>query len=101
MFAWFAGAIANYTGAPGFAGWLCLLLLAPLFLQPQVWICALARYTLRRRGAGALRIALGSACAWVGAEWALPKLFADSLGHGFFPAPWLRQAATRASAAHP
>ena len=35
---------------------------------------------------------------WVGAEWALPKLFADSLGHGLLPAPWLRQAAELAGA---
>jgi apolipoprotein N-acyltransferase len=35
---------------------------------------------------------LAAALAWVGAEWALPKLFADSLGHGLLPAPWLCQA---------
>jgi apolipoprotein N-acyltransferase len=29
----------------------------------------------------------------VGAEWALPKLFADSLGHGLLPSVWLRQGA--------
>jgi apolipoprotein N-acyltransferase len=93
VFGWFALAIAGYTGAPAWVGWLALTLLAPLFLQPQVIVLAAARHAARRRGFGPVRAALAGAGAWVGAEWLLPKLFADSLGHGLLPAPWLRQAA--------
>lgn len=93
VFGWFAVAIAGYTGAPAAAGWLALAALAPLLLQPQVLACACARHVARRRGAQAARLACLNACAWVGAEWLLPKLFADSLGHGLLPSPWLRQAA--------
>jgi apolipoprotein N-acyltransferase len=90
IFAWFADAIAAYTGAPLALAWLVLLALAPV-LEPQLLVFAAVRHRARR--AGALAAALAGASAWVGAEWALPKLFADSLGHAFLPAPWLRQAA--------
>lgn len=93
VFGWFAVAINGYADAPAPLGWLILLLLAPLFLQPQAWIFALVRHAARWRGAGPVRLALTSAGAWLGAEWLLPKLFADSLGHGLLPSPWLRQAA--------
>ncbi len=93
VFAWFATAIAGYTGAPQAIGWIALALLAPSLLQPQVLVFVAARHVARRRGAGAMRMACTGAFAWVGAEWLLPKLFADSLGHGLLPAPWLRQAA--------
>jgi apolipoprotein N-acyltransferase len=93
VFDWFAAAISGYTGASAWVGWLALALLAPTFLQPQVWVFAVARHFARRRGAGPLRLAFASAAAWVGAEWLLPKLFADSIGHGLLPSPWLRQAA--------
>jgi apolipoprotein N-acyltransferase len=93
VFDWFAVAINGYADAPAPLGWLTLLLLAPLFLQPQAWIFALVRHAARGRGAGPVRLVLTSAGAWVGAEWLLPKLFADSLGHGLLPSPWLRQAA--------
>jgi apolipoprotein N-acyltransferase len=87
VFAWFPPAIANYTGAPAWVGWIALLALAPA-IEPQLFAFAIARQ-LAPRG---VRAALAGACAWVGAEWAAPKLFADSLGHAFLPAPWLRQA---------
>ena len=93
VFGWFAVAINGYAHAPAPLGWLALVLLAPLFLQPQAWIFAGARHFARSRGAGPLRLALTGAGAWVGAEWLLPKLFVDSLGHGLLPSPWLRQAA--------
>ena len=99
VFGWFADAIAAYTGASLGVAWLVLLLLAPL-LEPQLFVFVLARRLAR--SAGAVRCAaLAGAYAWVGAEWALPKLFADSLGHGFLPAPWLRQAADLAGVGGP
>ena len=89
VFPWFADAIVAYTGAPLALAWLVLLLLAPV-LEPQLFVFAGARWLVR--GATRPLAALAGALAWVGAEWALPKLFADSLGHGLLPAPWLRQA---------
>jgi apolipoprotein N-acyltransferase len=88
VFPWFADAIVAYTGAPLALAWGALLLLAPV-LEPQLFAFAAARWWARGSRA---RAALAGAFAWVAAEWALPKLFADSLGHGLLPAPWLRQA---------
>jgi apolipoprotein N-acyltransferase len=93
VFAWFAPAIATYTGAPLAIGWLALLAIAPA-IQPQLFAFAAARHLA---GTG-VRAALAGVCAWVGAEWALPKLFGDTLGHALLPAPWLRQAADLAGA---
>jgi len=89
VFPWFADAIVAYTGAPLALAWLVLLLLAPV-LEPQLFVFALVRGAAGR--AGRAYAAVAAALSWVGAEWALPKLFADSLGHGLLPASWLRQA---------
>ena len=94
VFPWFADAMVAYTGAPLALAWLVLLLLAPA-LEPQLFVFAAVRWLVR---GAALRGAFAGALAWVGAEWALPKLFADSLGHGLLPAPWLRQAGELAGA---
>jgi apolipoprotein N-acyltransferase len=88
VFAWFADAIVAYTGAPLALAWLVLLLLAPV-LEPQLFVFAAVRWLARESRVGA---AFAGACAYVGAEWALPKLFADSLGHALLPAPLLSQA---------
>ena len=98
--AWFAPAMAGYTGSPLAAGWAALLLLAPV-LQPQLVVFALVRRAAGppgARGRAAVRRAWVAACAWVAADWVLPKLFGDSLGHGLHPSPWLRQAADLAGA---
>ena len=95
VFEWFADAMAAYTGAPLGLAWLVLLLLAPV-LEPQLFVFVVVRRLASR--VGRARAASAGALAWVAAEWALPKLFADSLGHGFLPAPWLRQAADLAGA---
>jgi apolipoprotein N-acyltransferase len=92
VFAWFIGAVAGYADAPWPVGLAVVIATAPL-IQPQFIACAAARWLARRRGAGPWRIALTGACAYVGAEWALPKLFADTLGHGFLATARLRQAA--------
>jgi apolipoprotein N-acyltransferase len=100
VFPWFAGAMASYTGAPRAAGFAALVLLAPV-LQPQILVYALVRHAAGPAGAwgsaAAIR-ALVAALAYVGAEWALPKLFADTLGHGLHSSPWLRQGADLAGA---
>jgi apolipoprotein N-acyltransferase len=98
--AWFAPAMAGYTGSPLWVGWAALLVLAPV-LQPQLVVFALARRAAGpsgARGLAAARRAGAAACAWIAADWALPKLFGDTLGHGLHPSPWLRQAADLAGA---
>jgi apolipoprotein N-acyltransferase len=90
VFDWFAPAIVAYTGAELALAWLVLLALAPV-LEPQLFAAALARWLAR--GAGPAAAAAATALAWVGAEWAAPKLFGDSLGHGLLPSAWLRQGA--------
>jgi apolipoprotein N-acyltransferase len=92
VFAWFIGAVAGYAEAPWAAGLLVVLLCAPL-IQPQFIPYAAARWLAQRRGRGAAGVALSGAGVYVGAEWLLPKLFADTLGHGFLASAHLRQAA--------
>lgn len=95
-FAWFGLAIGRYTGLGEGLGLAVLLLLAPLF-QPQLLVFVLLRQA--SRGQGRLLAALAGACAWVGVEWAYPKLLGDTLGHGLYPSAWLRQAADLGGAA--
>lgn len=97
VFAWFARGMAVYASVPAWQGFAALALLAPL-LQPQWILHALARQALARTRAGWLPVAFASACVYVGAEWAVPKLFADTLGHGMLASPQLRQAADLAGA---
>lgn len=92
VFGWFASAIQDYTGAPWIVGLLCLVVVAPL-LEPQFLTAAVVRYLARRAAAGWWRTALITAGVYVGTEWALPKLFADTLGHGLYASAWMRQAA--------
>lgn len=92
VFAWFATAMARYTGWPWPLAIVLLVVTAPL-LQPQLLACALARWESRRRALGVARTALAGAGVYVGVEWLVPKLFGDTIGHGFLAAPWMRQAA--------
>lgn len=92
VFAWFIGAVAGYAGAPWAVGLAVILVTAPL-IQPQFIVWGLARTLARRAGAAPWRMALIGAGAYVGGEWLLPKLFADTIGHGFLAARHLRQAA--------
>jgi apolipoprotein N-acyltransferase len=92
VFGWFASAIQTYTGAPWVVGVLVLGLAAPL-VQAQFLAFALARHLVRRRGAGAVHATLAGALVYAGADWASPKLFGDTLGHGLYGSLWMRQAA--------
>jgi apolipoprotein N-acyltransferase len=94
VFAWFGRGIAVYADAPAVVGLVALALAAPL-LQPQLPLFALARHLAG--GPAPWGVATGIA-VWLGAEWALPKLFGDTLGHGLAPSPWLRQGADLAGA---
>jgi apolipoprotein N-acyltransferase len=97
VFAWFARGMAIYASAPAWQGFAAIALLAPL-LQPQWIVHALARNALARTGGAWVLVAFASACVYVGTEWAIPKLFADTLGYGLFASRQLRQAADLAGA---
>jgi apolipoprotein N-acyltransferase len=97
VFAWFGFAIGDFTGVGGAAGLLVLLVAAPV-LQLQFLAFALARHLAARRHGPVLR-ALAGAAAWVGAEWLLPKLLGDTLGHGLYPSAAIRQVAELGGAA--
>src|SRR5207247_251788 len=92
VFGWFPSAIEDYTGAPWAVALLPVVCMAPL-LEPQFVAFALGRTVARRAAAGPWRTALAGACIYVGTEWASPKLFADTLGHGLYASTWMRQAA--------
>jgi apolipoprotein N-acyltransferase len=94
---WFPLALHRYTQAPLALCWALVLGLAPV-LQPQLLAAAAVWAGLRRRGAGVALGGAGLALAYVGAEWALPKLLADTLAHGLVGAPLLRQGADVAGA---
>ena len=91
VFPWFAHAISSYTDNGFILGWVVLLVTAPV-LQPQFFAFVIVRFITRKIGWTKLAIFTGSA-AWVAAEWLLPKLLGDTLGHGLYPSVALRQAA--------
>lgn len=97
VFLWFGAAIGAYTGIGAGVGTAVLMVLAPV-MQPQIVAFALVRHLVGRRHGPVLR-ALAGAAAWVGVEWALPKLLGDTLGHGLHPSATLRQAADLGGAA--
>jgi apolipoprotein N-acyltransferase len=88
-FWWFGLAIGDYTRVGGSIGLAVLLLLAPVF-QPQFLAFSLVRHLAGKRHGPAVR-ALAAAAAWVGAEWALPKVLGDTLGYGLYPSAVMRQ----------
>lgn len=96
VFGWFPGSIQSYSQAPLAVCWLGFLVLAP-FMELQFITFALARYHLRRtvpEGRWAFwRITLTGALVYVGTEWLCPKLFAVTLGQGFYGSELLRQGA--------
>lgn len=91
VFYWFGSALGAYTQIGAGTGLALLLLAAPLF-QPQILVFAVVRHLVRRSHGPALG-AMAGAVAWVATEWALPHVLGDTLGHGLYPAPLLRQAA--------
>lgn len=96
-FSWFASAIADYLALSPIVAMLVLVIAAPL-LQPQFIIYAWARRIASRR-LGPWMVAMVGASAWVATEWLWPKLLGDTIGHGLYPARWLRQFADVAGTA--
>lgn len=90
-FGWFGGAIGRFTGVGEVSGMAVLLLIAPV-LQPQIIIFALVR-RVAARAFGSPLGAMAGCMAWVAADSLLPKLLGDTLGHGLYPSPLLRQGA--------
>ena len=99
VFGWFPEALHSYSQAPLALCWLALLVLAPV-MELQFFTFALVRHHLRSTvSTGASwRIPLLSALVYVGTEALCPKLFAETLGQGFFPSESLRQVADLAGA---
>ena len=99
VFSWFASGIAAYTGIPLPVAFALLVIGAPL-LQPQLVVYAGARFLAARHAGGVVgaRAALAAALLYVGAEWAWPKLLGDTIGHGLYASPRIRQAADLAGA---
>lgn len=91
VFHWFGTALGAYTQIGAGAGLALLLAAAPLF-QPQILVFALVR-RLARQHLGPMRAASAAAASWVATEWAWPHVLGDTLGHGLYPSPLLRQAA--------
>ncbi len=97
VFSWLPSAIQNYTGAPWAFALFVVVVLAPL-LEPQFIAFALARHLAQRASVRPSIGLLAGAGVYVGSEWAFPKLFADTLGHGLYASALLRQAADIAGA---
>ena len=91
VFSWFAPAIASYAGISTALAFLITLVFAPI-LQLQFLVFAVVRHVVRN-ARGAAVGAVAAASAHVGTEWLFPKLFADTLGHGFYASVLMRQAA--------
>lgn len=96
VFSWFAPAIASYAGISTALAFFITLVFAPV-LQLQFLVFAVVRHVVRD-GRGVALGAIAAASAHVGAEWAFPKLFADTIGHGFYASELMRQAADVAGA---
>lgn len=90
---WLPAAAAAYARAPAPVAWLATVALSPLLVQPQFLAAAAARLLSRRLRMPRAAVAAATALAYVGAEWALPKLFDDTLGVALHPSPALRQLA--------
>lgn len=96
VFSWFAPAIASYAGISTMLAFAITILAAPL-LQLQFLVFAVVRRVVGTQRGAAIG-AVAAAAAHVGTEWVFPKLFADTLGHGFYASVLMRQAADVAGA---
>ncbi|HTE50092.1 MAG TPA: apolipoprotein N-acyltransferase [Kofleriaceae bacterium] len=84
-FAWFPAAIAGYSGGSAAIAWALTLVGAPVLLAPHLLVFAGARAAAARLGASRAVIAAVGATSWIAAEWALPRVFADTLGYALYP----------------
>jgi apolipoprotein N-acyltransferase len=96
-FFWLPPAAAAYAHVPLAQAWSWSLALSPV-LQPQFLAAAACLLFARRLAASRAASAAIMGLGYVGAEWALAKPLADTLGIGLFPSPALRQVAEVAGA---
>ncbi|MGK5083919.1 apolipoprotein N-acyltransferase [Bdellovibrionota bacterium FG-1] len=100
---WIAHVLQEFANLPWPLAVLGLLLFG-LIAQPQLLLFGPLWRAVRLADAGHAQgaqqsmgrlifRALGLAALYVGLEWALPKLFTDTLGHSLYRAQYLRQAA--------
>ncbi len=96
VFWWFVIGIGEYTGGGRLLAAIAVAAIAPL-LQPQFVAVALVHRLTRSAPTFALR-AGAVALSYCAAEWIVPKLFGDTIGHGLYASRHLRQAADLAGA---
>ncbi len=87
---WFGFAIARYTNTEPIFALIVLVLFSPV-LQPQFIIFALVHHITRRYYSSSIIIIILTSTAWIAAEWVIPKLLNDTLGHGIYPSVIFRQ----------
>lgn len=90
LFHWLPGSLHAFFGLPMAAGWAVFPAYAAL-AQPQLVLWAVARWRFRARRGAAVMVA--SAALYAGLDWALPKLFQDTLGVSFYADRWAIQIA--------
>lgn len=90
VFHWLPGSLHEFFGFPVAAGWAIFPAYAAL-AQPQLLLWAVARWRFRARRGAAVMVA--SAALYAGLDWALPKLFQDTLGVAFYADRWAIQIA--------
>lgn len=90
IFHWLPGSLHEFFGFPVAAGWAIFPAYAAL-AQPQLLLWAVARWRFRARSGASVMVA--SAALYAGLDWAVPKLFQDTLGVAFYADPWAIQIA--------
>lgn len=90
VFHWLPGSLHEFFAFPTAASWAVFPAYAAL-AQPQLIVWAVARWRLRARRGVAVMVA--SAALYAGLDWALPKLFQDTLGVSFYADLWVIQIA--------
>jgi apolipoprotein N-acyltransferase len=96
---WVPSTIQGFSGAPWIVSLLVMIVISPI-LQPQFIALSVVRHLAKRgKPIRFLPIApLAGACAYVGAEWLLPDMLGDTLGHWLVGSEWIRQGADVAGA---
>lgn len=90
IFHWLPGSLHEFFGFPVAAGWAIFPAYAAL-AQPQLLLWAVARWRFRARSGASVMVA--SAALYAGLDWAVPKLFQDTLGVAFYADRWAIQLA--------
>ncbi|MFZ9596261.1 MAG: apolipoprotein N-acyltransferase [Bdellovibrionia bacterium] len=91
-FYWVAYALQEYGNLPWPISVLGLLLFCCVGQLQFVGISGVLFHRLRAPNSP-LHLSLGLAFFYTGLDWVLPKIFADTLGHCFYQAPYFRQLA--------